>query len=169
MMIHRVFCFLMIRRPPRSTRTDTLFPYTTLFRSHRDVVLERGRAQFDVAHAPQRPFTVHAGPGTVRAVGTQFQVRHQDDAVQVILLGGVVEVSAPAAGGKDRRHSTILTPGQRLNFDAGGLWTIARADTDTARGWTRGELIFRQRTLHELLDEANHYSTAQIHVGDASL
>src|SRR3546814_960431 len=27
--------FLMIRRPPRSTRTDTLFPYTTLFRSDR--------------------------------------------------------------------------------------------------------------------------------------
>src|SRR3546814_4730937 len=30
------FFFLMIRRPPRSTRTDTLFPYTTLFRSRRD-------------------------------------------------------------------------------------------------------------------------------------
>src|SRR3546814_2662704 len=29
------FFFLMIRRPPRSTRTDTLFPYTTLFRSPR--------------------------------------------------------------------------------------------------------------------------------------
>src|SRR3546814_17619878 len=29
------FFVLMIRRPPRSTRTDTLFPYTTLFRSHR--------------------------------------------------------------------------------------------------------------------------------------
>src|SRR3546814_20498155 len=29
------FFFLMIRRPPRSTRTDTLFPYTTLFRSWR--------------------------------------------------------------------------------------------------------------------------------------
>src|SRR3546814_17400947 len=28
-----LFFFLMIRRPPRSTRTDTLFPYTTLFRS----------------------------------------------------------------------------------------------------------------------------------------
>src|SRR3546814_20331762 len=28
----------MIRRPPRSTRTDTLFPYTTLFRSHAAVV-----------------------------------------------------------------------------------------------------------------------------------
>src|SRR3546814_20385226 len=37
-LLHRsrvYFCvfFLMIRRPPRSTRTDTLFPYTTLFRS----------------------------------------------------------------------------------------------------------------------------------------
>src|SRR3546814_12369154 len=31
-LLSRVF-FLMIRRPPRSTRTDTLFPYTTLFRS----------------------------------------------------------------------------------------------------------------------------------------
>src|SRR3546814_4223837 len=30
-----MFFFLMIRRPPRSTRTDTLFPYTTLFRSNR--------------------------------------------------------------------------------------------------------------------------------------
>src|SRR3546814_11232123 len=32
-----LFFFLMIRRPPRSTRTDTLFPYTTLFRSFYDV------------------------------------------------------------------------------------------------------------------------------------
>src|SRR3546814_2045062 len=32
------FVFLMIRRPPRSTRTDTLFPYTTLFRSLRSSV-----------------------------------------------------------------------------------------------------------------------------------
>src|SRR3546814_20834167 len=36
MMYYVIFCcffFLMIRRPPSSTRTDTLFPYTTLFRS----------------------------------------------------------------------------------------------------------------------------------------
>src|SRR3546814_18960402 len=31
--LHLFVLFLMIRRPPRSTRTDTLFPYTTLFRS----------------------------------------------------------------------------------------------------------------------------------------
>src|SRR3546814_13429525 len=33
--------FLMIRRPPRSTRTDTLFPYTTLFRSGFDHICTR--------------------------------------------------------------------------------------------------------------------------------
>src|SRR3546814_6808859 len=37
-----MFFFLMIRRPPRSTRTDTLFPYTTLFRA-------RGRRDRDAA------------------------------------------------------------------------------------------------------------------------
>src|SRR3546814_3054770 len=36
-----IICFLMIRRPPRSTRTDTLFPYTTLFRSDH-LVTDRG-------------------------------------------------------------------------------------------------------------------------------
>src|SRR3546814_4428821 len=41
-MIYIMFFFLMIRRPPRSTRTDTLFPYTTLFRS---VLGESGRGK----------------------------------------------------------------------------------------------------------------------------
>src|SRR3546814_20493933 len=42
-----LFFFLMIRRPPRSTRTDTLFPYTTLFRSPR-----RERDLLPVLRAP---------------------------------------------------------------------------------------------------------------------
>src|SRR3546814_1307123 len=47
--------FLMIRRPPRSTRTDTRFPYTTLFRSvgHAGPVVDGGQA-VDVA-AVDRP------------------------------------------------------------------------------------------------------------------
>src|SRR3546814_15278481 len=39
-LVFVVIFFLMIRRPPRSTRTDTLFPYTTLFRSRRGRVDE---------------------------------------------------------------------------------------------------------------------------------
>src|SRR3546814_13212909 len=49
----------MIRRPPRSTRTDTLFPYTTLFRSISDdlpasqnFIVEYGSALLDVAPPP---------------------------------------------------------------------------------------------------------------------
>src|SRR3546814_1498429 len=45
----------MIRRPPRSTRTDTLFPYTTLFRS----VVER---------VGQRPGSVGAGSGLASSI-----------------------------------------------------------------------------------------------------
>src|SRR3546814_4088587 len=48
--------FLMILRPPRSTRTDTLFPYTTLFRSavDDDFALALARAQPLLLHAPLR-------------------------------------------------------------------------------------------------------------------
>src|SRR3546814_15518563 len=56
MIIHiiSVFFFLIIRRPPRSTRTDTLFPYTTLFRSccggaHRAPVRDLARRSKTVA------------------------------------------------------------------------------------------------------------------------
>src|SRR3546814_1601865 len=47
-----IFCFLMVREPPRSTRTYTLFPYTTRFRSRR---LGRGeysaQDELDLRHA----------------------------------------------------------------------------------------------------------------------
>src|SRR3546814_13807883 len=45
-----VFFFLMIRRPPRSTRTDTLFPYTTLFRSLLDGDRALGAVYADRVH-----------------------------------------------------------------------------------------------------------------------
>src|SRR3546814_17584983 len=50
------FCVLMKRRPPRSTRTDTLFPYTTLFRSYRaDRAEHRGRVRHPRGAAGVRP------------------------------------------------------------------------------------------------------------------
>src|SRR3546814_16450694 len=63
---------LMIRRPPRSTRTDTLFPYTTLFRSAdpRPEPLSADRSSprclpqvQDVAYRIARPRLDRAGPG----------------------------------------------------------------------------------------------------------
>src|SRR3546814_18351638 len=55
-----MFCFLIIRRPPRSTRTDTLCPSTTLFRSHslRAVTSDELAALLDMS--PAGPVHIHA-------------------------------------------------------------------------------------------------------------
>src|SRR3546814_9246402 len=60
------FFFLMIRRPPRSTRTDTLFPYTTLFRSP-DVRRHGQLTARDRHRGPQRRQEGEShGPGLLR-------------------------------------------------------------------------------------------------------
>src|SRR3546814_8913897 len=63
--------FLMIRRPPRSTRTDTLFPYTTLFRSFRHEG-QKLQARYgllkDLSLAPSRSGE-REGTGKERQVG----------------------------------------------------------------------------------------------------
>src|SRR3546814_4329163 len=51
----------MIRRPPRSTRTDTLFPYTTLFRSARLSIVGNITCVSDVGLDRQNPFTELGG------------------------------------------------------------------------------------------------------------
>src|SRR3546814_3354244 len=58
------FFFLMIRRPPRSTRTDTLFPYTTLFRSDR-ATASPGSATAGV---------VAVAVAAVRSIGHQLRI-----------------------------------------------------------------------------------------------
>src|SRR3546814_9103522 len=56
-----VVCFLMIRRPPRSTRTDTLFPYTTLFRSVHPLPIEGSKHGLSGRHGAGWP--THSRPG----------------------------------------------------------------------------------------------------------
>src|SRR3546814_6564793 len=55
----------MIRRPPRSTRTDTLFPYTTLFRSRRLVLTFTGRVGDDVVRALPVGVILRVGVGGI--------------------------------------------------------------------------------------------------------
>src|SRR3546814_20395626 len=89
----------MIRRPPRSTRTDTLFPYTTLFRSEADAGALECRGQNVLQLAAQRGVVAvarhkdHAGHEALEGVAaheeggavTLLQVPHADrDLVQVL-------------------------------------------------------------------------------------
>src|SRR3546814_10680867 len=77
----------MIRRPPRSTRTDTLFPYTTLFRSahHRHVLARPGER--GIGGAIERPAARLRGrdppiePGAVQAVELEAHAREARAAV----------------------------------------------------------------------------------------
>src|SRR3546814_13858166 len=66
----------MIRRPPRSTRTDTLFPYTTLFRSNL-VTMKASVDEVASAFRARRPPATNAVPGEVWKGGTGFVVREE--------------------------------------------------------------------------------------------
>src|SRR3546814_7562348 len=81
-----LFFFLMIRRPPRSTRTDTLFPYTTLFRSvgARNDACGRRRAKIDPGRtplhrrAPEFGLEIGVGGDTERNAARAFDQRSEE-------------------------------------------------------------------------------------------
>src|SRR3546814_18629156 len=68
--------FLMIRRPPRSTRTDTLFPYTTLFRSA--YPLERMVAAQSHGRIQQSVCDVGDGVMQIHALRAQHPLRSEE-------------------------------------------------------------------------------------------
>lgn len=136
----------------------------------REVTLERGQVQFQVVHDPAVPFTVLAGDGAVHDIGTEFQVRKDRDQVTVTLIEGSVSVSAPVPGQPvDKPRSEVLQPGQQLAFDNRGTWNRQAANLKAAEGWTRGDLVFEQRPLGELIGEMNRYTQNPIRLGESTL
>src|SRR3546814_16923923 len=90
--------FLMIRRPPRSTRTDTLFPYTTLFRSALELGVEqRGIERHEI------------GANLYPALEIVDARRHENPVAQIVEEGiGVAAVVPPI--GADRRGKVVVEP-----------------------------------------------------------
>src|SRR3546814_19489874 len=85
--------FLMIRRPPRSTRTDTLFPYTTLFRSQQaDALLAAYKAWIRGSGPP--------GPETLQRLIWINGVHSFEDAVNELAAAGLETV-------KDRKSTRL--------------------------------------------------------------
>src|SRR3546814_1963047 len=108
----------MIRRPPRSTRTDTLFPYTTLFRSDVEEDLDqRGAVAREVAfHAADILEALLPDP-----VGDEFlgkllpreQFRVDTDDQHLLVIGPVENADTPA---RSEEHTSELQSLMRISY-----------------------------------------------------
>src|SRR3546814_149226 len=141
------FFFLMIRRPPRSTRTYTLFPYTTLVRSHRPTGPGVPGLGVRAVNGRRLPHEL-AG----RAV---LETRHGTGGVDLVLQasGGIVEpIATPALGILDHpqpvgivvdmaRRALHAVAGQRHAGQAAAFVEVARLDE--AAGRRRGDAVVR--------------------------
>src|SRR3546814_1464696 len=118
----------MIRRPPRSTRTDTLFPYTPLFRSRVDLGGERGRAGPAVA-LPMKPYplrvadrgrlalapeSAHLGPIVQMGVGDD-RARGLDELPMPEHIG---QRSRRHGGERSAEHTSELQSLMRISYAA---------------------------------------------------
>src|SRR3546814_3190701 len=95
----------MIRRPPRSTRTDTLFPYTTLFRSRQAPYADHARDRYGARRAD--PFSRLLG----RRMAYRYRFDLHTDGLQCVLLWPDLRVrawSGAARGARDGERDTAV-------------------------------------------------------------
>src|SRR3546814_11314021 len=116
----------MTRRPPRSTRTDTRFPYTALFRSHRQA---RGHAteQFrgEGTAAVQLPVTGN-DPATHRATPVKRHARIADGAPKALWERLQPRAFLPWRGETRDRKSVVKGKSVYVRVDLGGRRIIKK-------------------------------------------
>lgn len=143
--------------------------------------LERGRAKFDVAKDPLRPFGVTAGNQTVVATGTAFSVELLRDQMRVLLYEGEVAVVAQPVAGRAAAARVIkpgvhavgtteqLSPGQELVSSlTSGSVKVAPAMMDRSLSWEDGRLDFVDEPLARAVERINRYADTPVVVGDAA-
>src|SRR3546814_2864247 len=103
------FFFLMIRRPPRSTRTDTLFPYTTLFRALRAQEQGPGRRR----QQRRRRRTAEAGR-RVMLVAKGLRKRYRSR--EVVRDFGLTLDAGEVVGLRSEEHTSELQSLMRISY-----------------------------------------------------
>src|SRR3546814_12216699 len=124
-----LFFFLMILRPPRSTRTDTLFPYTTLFRRDRPGRAPRRHPGDCRGEAPRHPRQRRRGGRRAPAAACPARGRDLPAAPPgpfppAVAFRCHADDAAPAAAPPERRlaagHHVDLRPEERRGEKGGG-------------------------------------------------
>lgn len=139
-----------------------------LSRRERDLYLPRGEAFFDVAHDAARPFIVHADAFRVIAVGTRFDVRHEEDSLRVVVTHGLVRLQSA----QDPRLATTDLPAGSVALVRDGAVSVRQVPLDEAREfltWRDGYVAFHGTPLAEAVTEFNRYNPHQIVIADPSL
>ncbi|MDD2759090.1 MAG: FecR family protein [Methylomonas sp.] len=131
----------------------------------RQLDLLKGEALFEVSPDRSRPFRVHAGHGSVTALGTAFNIRLNDDETQVTVTEHSVAVDL------DNSNQTVkLEQGQQLDFDRKrGISQSRMADIHAITAWQRGKLVFQNKPLGEVIAELNRYHRGFLTISDASI
>ena len=125
--------------------------------NRRVIRLLKGEAAFSVAADSARPFTVEAGDGTATALGTRFIVRRLGAATDVTVTEHRVKVAWLFGG-------MVVGEGQAARYQADKLVSVHAVDSDDAAAWTRGRLVFVDRSLEEVVAELNRYHPGYIGV-----
>src|SRR5258708_35461920 len=132
------------------------------YKMARAITLDRGRSRFDVAHDPSRPFMVTAGPETVVAVGTSFNVEQLQSTVLITLIQGqvVIKNAAPpvqAATGANLESSVSLKAGEQFVVSRNARPAPVPADLQVAMAWETGRLVVLDEPLGGAVARANRY------------
>lgn len=143
--------------------------------SRREVMLERGEAQFSVTHDAARPFDVLAGGRVVRAVGTAFDIKlDHGESMEVMVTDGrvaLLEIArAPGTAAFGMAPPTI-SAGEAALATSQKVTVRRVSATDVARrlAWEVGELSFQGETLADCVAEFNRYNRKKLLVSDPSI
>jgi transmembrane sensor len=136
----------------------------------RSVVLDHGRARFEVVHDGDRPFVVWAGGGTVTDRGTVFDVEAYK-AIRVRLISGEIDVRYPSVPGKPPLAPVHLSAGQQLRFDPSMATPPEKPEEShpSDAQWVSGMKTFDDVPISQVIEEVNRYSTTKIELDDQSL
>ena len=137
----------------------------------RRVRLVRGEVWFDVSKRPTWPFLVSVGDQEIRALGTSFIVRHDNDQdLSVTLVDGRISV-APIAGDREAPPQTpqVLIPGQRLVISRHHAPAVDRPELSRVTAWERGRVEFDETPLADAITEMNRYTTTRVIVSDTEV
>ncbi|WP_223504052.1 FecR domain-containing protein [Pseudomonas sp. GL-RE-29] len=122
------------------------------------VVLQEGEILVETGHGDARPFIVETREGSMRALGTRFLVKREEQGTRLSVLQ-----SAVAAHPQSNPDELILREGQQMLIRNDGLGPVTALNLG-ADAWTRGMLVVDNARLEDLIHEIGRYRPGHLGV-----